>query len=75
MKDPTAAWDISLVLRCLRGPPFEPMVTCFLLNLCMNVVFLVAIMLAQRVGNIGDLIERAFFHDILKGQGFLTSAP
>ena len=36
-------WDLLRVLHFLRGPPFEPLVSCLLRNLTQKVLFLVSL--------------------------------
>ena len=42
-------WDLLLVLRLLRGPPFEPLSSCSLRDLTQKVLFLVSMTTARRV--------------------------
>ena len=42
-------WDLLLVLRFLRGPPFEPLSSCSLRDLTQKVLFLVSLTMARRV--------------------------
>ena len=44
-------WDLLLVLRFLRGPPFEPLSACSLRDLT-QVLFLVSLATARRVGEL-----------------------
>ena len=48
------AWDLSLVLRCLTSPMFEPLHLSSLRNLTKKVLFLVALATAKRVGEVQD---------------------
>ena len=45
-------WDLLLVLRFLRGPPFEPLSSCSLRDLTQKVLFLVSLATAHRVGEL-----------------------
>ena len=45
-------WDLLLVLRFLRGPPFEPLSSCSLRDLTQKVLFLVSLAMARRVGEL-----------------------
>ena len=45
-------WDLLLVLRFLRGPPFEPLSSCSLRDLTQKVLFLVSLAIACRVGEL-----------------------
>ena len=45
-------WDLLLVLRFLRGPPFEPLSACSLRDLTQKVLFLVSLATACRVGGL-----------------------
>ena len=45
-------WDLLLVLRFLRGPPFEPLSSCSLRGLTQKVLFLVSLATARRVGEL-----------------------
>ena len=45
-------WDLLLVLHFLRGPPFEPLSSCFLRDLTQKVLFLVSLATARRVGEL-----------------------
>ena len=44
-------WDL-LVLRFLRGPPFEPLSSCSLRDLIQKVLFLISLATAHRVGEL-----------------------
>ena len=44
--------DLLLVLRFLRGPPFEPLSSCSLRDLTQKVLFLVSLATARRVGEL-----------------------
>ena len=48
-------WDLSLVLSFLRGVPFEPLSSCSLRDLSRKVLFLVALAMARRVGELQAL--------------------
>ena len=45
-------WEMLLVLRFLRGPPFEPLSSCSLRDLTQKVLFLVSLAMARRVGEL-----------------------
>ena len=45
-------WDLLVVLRFLRGPPFEPLATASLRSLTQKVLFLVSLATARRVGEL-----------------------
>ena len=45
-------WDLLLVLRFLRGPPFESLSSCSLRYLTQKVLFLVSLAKARRVGEL-----------------------
>ena len=45
-------WDLLLVLRFLRGPPFEPLSSCSLRDLTRKALFLVSLAMARRVGEL-----------------------
>ena len=45
-------WDPSHVLSFLRGPPLEPLSSCFLRDLSRKVLFLVSLAPARRVGEL-----------------------
>ena len=45
-------WDLLLVLRFLRGPPFEPLSSCSIRDLTQKVLFLVPLATARRVGEL-----------------------
>ena len=45
-------WDLQVVLRFLRGPPFEPLGSSSLLDLTQKVLFLVSLATARRVGEL-----------------------
>ena len=45
-------WDLLLVLRFLRGPPFEPLSSCSLRDLTQKVLFLVSLATASTVGEL-----------------------
>ena len=46
------SWDLLLVLRFLRGPPFEPLSSCSLRDLTQKVLFLVSLATARQVGEL-----------------------
>ena len=45
-------WDLQVVLRFLRGPPFEPLASSSLRALTQKVLFLVSLATARRVGEL-----------------------
>ena len=45
-------WDLQMVLRFLRGPPFEPLASSSLRALTQKVLFLVSLATARRVGEL-----------------------
>ena len=45
-------WDLLVVLRFLRGPPFEPLASSSLRTLTRKVLFLVSLATARRVGEL-----------------------
>ena len=45
-------WDLQVVLRFLRGPPFEPLASSFLRALTQKVLFLVSLATARHVGEL-----------------------
>ena len=45
-------WDLQVVLRFLRGPPFEPLASSSLRDLTQKVLFLVSLATARRVGEL-----------------------
>ena len=45
-------WDLLVVLRFLRGPPFEPLASSSLRTLTQKVLFLVSLATARRVGEL-----------------------
>ena len=45
-------WDLLCVLASLRAPPFEPIESCSLRDLTRKVLFLVALAMARRVGEL-----------------------
>ena len=55
-------WDLSLVLRRLRLPPFEPLSTCSLQLLTWKTVFLFALASGKRRGEIHALLLDSFAH-------------
>ena len=54
-------WDLLLVLRFLRGPPFEPLSSCSLRDLTQKVLFLVSSATACRVGELQAVSHEVFF--------------
>ena len=55
-------WDLSLVLRRLRLPPFEPLSTCSLQLLTWKTVFLFSLASGKRRGEIHALLLDSFAH-------------
>lgn len=54
-------WDLNLLLNCLMKTPFEPMATCSLLPLTLKVPFLLAIVSAWRVREMGTwMVDPSF---------------
>ena len=51
-------WDLSLVLRSLRSPPFEPLCEASDRDLTLKTVFLLALASAKRVGELHALSHR-----------------
>ncbi|XP_077343459.1 uncharacterized protein LOC143988068 [Lithobates pipiens] len=68
-------WDLSLVLQSLTGPPFEPLKECFLRELTLKTVFLVAVTTARRVSEMEALSVRAPFCVILPDRIVLKTDP
>ena len=54
-------WDLLLVLRFLRGPPFEPLSSCSLRDLTQKVLFLVSLATARRVGELQAVSRDVYF--------------
>ena len=54
-------WDLLLVLRFLRGPPFKPLSSCSLRVLTQKVLFLVSLAMAQRVGELQAVSQDVSF--------------
>ena len=54
-------WDLLLVLRFLRGPPFEPLSSCSLRDLTQKVLFLVSLATARRVGELQAVSQDVSF--------------
>ena len=52
------SWDVEVVLRALRSPPFEPLVSCSLRDLTIKTLFLVSLATAKRVGELQALSYR-----------------
>ena len=53
-------WDLQVVLRFLRGPPFEPLASSSLRALTQKVLFLVSLATAHRVGELQDISFSGF---------------
>ncbi|XP_077340446.1 uncharacterized protein LOC143984042 [Lithobates pipiens] len=68
-------WDLSLVLQSLTGPPFEPLKECFLRELTLKTVFLVAVTTARRVSEMEALSVRAPFCVIFPDRIVLKTDP
>ena len=56
-------WDLLLVLRFLRGPPFEPLSACSLRDLTQKVLFPVSLATARRVGELQAVSRDVSFSD------------
>ena len=54
-------WDLLVVLRFLRGPPFEPLVSASLRALTQKVHFLVSLATARRVGELQAVSREVSF--------------
>ena len=52
------AWDVSLVLQSLTGAPYEPLRTCDERFLAQKTLFLLALALAKRIGELHALLYR-----------------
>ena len=65
-------WDLSLVLVLLRGPPFEPLVSCSLRYLTRKVLFLVSLATARRVGERQAVAAEVSFSS---GDAYLSYLP
>ena len=65
-------WDLSLVLFLLRGPPFEPLVSCSLRDLTRKVLFLLLLATARRVGELQMVAAEVSFS---RGDSFLSYLP
>ena len=52
------AWDVSLVLQSLTGAPYEPLRTCEEHFLAQKTLFLLALALAKRIGELHALSYR-----------------
>ena len=52
------AWDVSLVLQSLTGPPYEPLRTCDERFLAQKTLFLLAFASAKRIGELHALLYR-----------------
>ena len=67
-------WDLSVVLRALHSPPFEPLANADLKSLTLKTVFLVALATAQRRSEIHAIaFDRVFFNE--GGEAILGSVP
>lgn len=53
IREPTLAWDLTIVVKALTCSPFESLVMCSLLYLLMKIALLITITSARRVGEIG----------------------
>ena len=62
-------WDLSLVLSLLRGPPFEPLVSCSLRDLTRKALFLLSLATARRVVELQAVAAEVFFS---RGDAFLS---
>ena len=54
-------WDLLVVLRFLRGPPFEPLASASLRSLTQKVLFLVSLATARRVGELQAVSREVSF--------------
>ena len=54
-------WDLLVVLRFLRGPPFEPLASASLRSLTQKVLFLVSLATARRVGELQAMSREVSF--------------
>ena len=54
-------WDLLLVLRFLRGPPFEPLSSCSLRDLTQKVLFMVSLVTAHRAGELQAVSRNVSF--------------
>ena len=62
------AWDLNVVLKYLRGPPFEPLASASIENLTRKTLFLVALATAARVSEIHALdVTRIKFETVRNG--------
>lgn len=52
-------WDLSIVLRALKGPPFEPLISADLQPLALKTALLLALVSVKRVGDIQALLVSA----------------
>ncbi|KAG8558682.1 hypothetical protein GDO81_017103 [Engystomops pustulosus] len=68
-------WDLSLVLKALSGPPFEPLENLSLKLLTFKVVFLVAITSARRVSEIAALSRRPPYFTLFPDKIVLRPDP
>ena len=65
-------WDLLVVLRFLRGPPFEPLATSSLRSLTQKVLFLLSLATARRVGELQAMSRDVSFSD---SDAFLSCLP
>ena len=54
-------WDLQVVLRFLRGPPFEPLASSSLRALTQKVLFLVSLATARHVGELQSVSKDVSF--------------
>ena len=65
-------WDLQVVLRFLRGPPFEPLASSSLRALTQKVLFLVSLATARRVGELQAVARDVSFSG---SDAFLSYLP
>ena len=65
-------WDLQVVLRFLRGPPFEPLASSSLRDLTQKVLFLVSLATARRVGELQAVARDVSFSG---SDAFLSYLP
>ena len=65
-------WDLQVVLRFLRGPPFEPLASASLRDLTQKVLFLVSLATARRVGELQAVARDVSFSG---SDAFLSYLP
>lgn len=72
---PTQPWDPNLILHPLTRSLFEPMATCSFIHLSIKTAFLVAIMLARWIGEIGALMAYPPYNIFPKDRVMLHTHP